>query len=97
MTFHRDNWDSYFAGFHYFFSDLQTQPTDVNRFPQGANPIPQYTFDIKELTLIYLDDRDGNGFWEGYTVNSVHGKFHCNSEGCDNPWRSVKIQVDMKA
>ena len=45
---------------------------------------------------MHLDARDRNGFWEGFTANSVHGKFLCNSEDCANEWHSVKIQVDMK-
>ena len=45
----------------------------------------------------YIDSIDANGFWEGYTVNSVHGRFYCDIENCDNNWRSVQIQVDMKA
>ena len=44
-----------------------------------------------------LDDRDANGFWERFTVNSVHGKFQCeDSEGCGNVWKSVQIQVDLR-
>ena len=51
----------------------------------------------KHLLQMNLDDRDANGFWERFTVNSVHGKFQCeDSEGCGNVWKSVQIQVDLR-
>ena len=43
-----------------------------------------------------IDDRDGNGFWENFTVSSIYGKFVCAEENCARDWKSKQIQVDMK-
>ena len=43
-----------------------------------------------------IDDRDGNGYWENFTVSSIYGKFVCAEENCSREWKSKQIQVDMK-
>ena len=43
-----------------------------------------------------IDDRDGNGFWENFTISSIYGKFVCAEENCTRDWKSKQIQVDMK-
>ena len=91
MSFNAENWDSYLESFRTYFMELNS--TDPNRFSLGLFVVKT----PKHLLQMNLDDRDANGFWERFTVNSVHGKFQCeDSEGCGNVWKSVQIQVDLR-
>ena len=80
--------------------DIDITNNVKTRDPIGSKNNHFITFFVKtpkHLLQMNLDDRDANGFWERFTVNSVHGKFQCeDSEGCGNVWKSVQIQVDLR-
>ena len=61
-----------------------------------SDSIHPYSNQNNSIIFMLIDDRDGNGFWENFTVSSIYGKFVCAEENCTREWKSKQIQVDMK-
>ena len=84
------NWTAYLRGFQGSFKYLDPELTDPDRFPKGRN----FQLCWPMNSVLFLDRRDGNGFWVPFKVYAVWGQFCCPvDDSCI--WESKEIQVDV--